>query len=139
MGHKMTRVHFCPSCRKHERPKESDYFALWGGTTEDFYILQPQYKLYAREYGYTPHLVELVKSKKVNGKMCCEYTARCLVHGCGIFIEVANDGDPDNPTVTVYEMGRAHRYIVPLKEWNALVTFKDTGYELCEPLKHKKK
>jgi len=110
----LTRPFHCP--HYHRKAKR---YVVWGGTRQSLII----YSMELYPIGHiTPHLVSYGEFK--DGNMPIAVT--CGVLGCGIELK-----DPDDLSQGII-FKRVDNYVLPHKEWNALVLFRNTGYELSK-------
>lgn len=121
MGMIITRVWYCPFCEKKGRPELDDLFVVIGRTQEKFQVHKAIMHTNRFHKGYTPHLVQILKYDRLRSTVKISIT--CAMNHCGLHLEKVDDGyDIYFDKVTEME--------VPLKEWNKIVQFTDTGYEL---------
>lgn len=125
---KITRTCFCSNCESYRRPRASNLYVLYGGSGNIYY---KEAKIYEGCVpGYTPHLIELVKAQDEG----IIYDSTCLMHGCGVKIEVIAEVNPmlgQEVERMVHKLVDTQRYTCSKKQWNALVSkWKDTDYEI---------
>lgn len=115
----LCRIGFCEKCFKEDRPQTKQHYLVYGSSSEDYHGMTA--KRNGRK-GFTPHLYHLIRafSNEVYYKKLC-----CMVD-CGTYL-VKEEGvtyacyDDDSWSVTL---------TMPLKEWNALCGFKNTGLKI---------
>lgn len=119
----ITRCGFCPACEKAGRPKTGNAFLIpnRGNCDYDFEIMKAlRSPNFSR--GITPHLYELIKS---NGAM---YLYRKI---CGMSAHTSIVvQEPDGLAFYLNENLWSPTLRITPKNWNALVMFKDTGFEI---------
>lgn len=147
---KITRTAFCKACHKAGRPQRGNFFALYGGTVKDNKS-NVKVKIATKNgvRGFTPHSFEILSVSTAKGIVRIE--RRCLIHECGVMIQTSNG----EPIESLWEEGRAyvdfhdgviyvhskkdHLYVffesskkreITMKEWEAIKSFKSTGYEI---------
>ncbi len=98
-------------------------FILYGTTRRSFFVHKPDpdEKISNHRIGYTPHLFQLETS--ANGQVV--YLSVCSAVGCGFEIGT----DRKNKRTFKYRRAMT-KGVMTTAEWNALVAFKRTGYEL---------
>lgn len=114
----ITRVGFCPDCFKRNRPR-TDQMYIVHGTTHDVDVLKYATKIGIR--GFTPHIYEL---EKVIDRTVI-YRSICTMHLCGIDIFFHKQG-----WNFMFRDDMWKRGATTIENWNALVQFKRTGYEI---------
>lgn len=113
----ITRPFYC----EHHHKKAKQY-VVWGGERQTLIVYSME--LYPIEH-ITPHIVSY--KGLVDGKMAIAIT--CGVIGCGIDYK-----DPEDVQQGII-FNDIRTFVIPENDWDALVTFKFTGYELS---KHKR-
>lgn len=113
----ITRVGFCEVCFKEKRAKTNQKLLLMGSTTGE---LKAVLAIRNGRAGFVPHLYRLrkVEEQKVfYQKVCCI---------CGHYQE-----ESDGKKWLVLDEEKWSGWIrTSLTNWNALVLFKDTGFEI---------
>lgn len=113
----ISRVGHCAFCEKAGRPHYDSTFAVIGRTG--------QYHMYIAnrigKIGYTPHFYRLIKTIGQN----VVYEKSCAMHGCGV--DIYFDNEVQDYQFILYE-DSWQRGIMELKDWNALVQYKDPDY-----------
>lgn len=114
------RVAFCPKCYAANRPKASQLFLVHGSFHDQENI---RYALKHGVRGFTPHLYERL-GNPINNTVV--YRSLCTMHGCGVDIFVTTGNKFD----WLFQDSEWVSGTLPLHQWNALVVFKNTGYEI---------
>ena len=118
MGTIITRIGFCEVCFKEKRAKTNQNLLLIGSTSNAFVAVRA---IRNGRAGFVPHLYRLRKvqeSKIFYQKVCCI---------CGHF----QDEDEDGKKYLYLDESQWSGWIrTSLTNWNSLVTFKDTGFEI---------
>lgn len=115
----ITRVGFCPECFKEARPKSGQSFLTVGSTSNSFIALRA---VRNGKRGFTPHLYLL--SKAIDDKFY--FHSLCTMCGCGSYL-----GEEEGKKyLCLDETKWSPRKEITLTNWNALVMFKDTGFEI---------
>ena len=114
----ITRLGYCPNCDKAHRPKTNQPYLVFGDHSQTF---QGMVALHSTLKGMTPHIYEF--QRLTNDTVY--FTKLCCMVGCGTFL-AANKGEKYVCTIDEkWEDG-----YMPLSDWNALSTFKDTGFKI---------
>lgn len=96
------------------------HIVLWGTSSQIFHIQPMQLSVRGvrkrLEQGIVPHILSW---KQKDGKV--ELTITCGVLGCGC------EYSPEKQKLIIKEV---KKYTLTIREWNALVKFKDTGLEI---------
>lgn len=116
----LTRTAFCPRCQKVGRPSMGDLYIAYGRTSGVVYVLECEERVKAKNYGFTPHLFILTSKEGSN----LVVHKSCGMDGCGIVLYENNNGDHE------YMVNNSSIISMTSKEWNNLVRFTNTGYEL---------
>lgn len=103
----ITRAFYCP-VHKHE----VDFVYVWGSTNKQFMVKKIRY--YEIRH-IVPHLITATQRDDH-----MEVTVNCCVMGCGTMY---------NNTTGKYSF-KLRKYKMSFKDWNALLMFKNTGYEI---------
>jgi hypothetical protein len=108
---------YCHQCFINNRPRYDQKLVLHGSNRNDNYV-------YAAVRngirGFSPHLVELLQTQ--NDVIHFRYA--CSMHYCGI--TTSKTDTPGRVELTVsWKQGT-----MTVKDWNALIDFKHTGYEV---------
>lgn len=116
----ITRVGFCPKCYAAKRPQAGDIFVAQGAS-KNLHAFEA-IGTNARR-GFTPHLYQYERMMGVT----VYYTVVCGMVGCGAYVIENTKKKCDEVFLDdqLFEDG-----YMPLKEWNALVMFKDTGFKI---------
>ena len=105
----LTRVGFCPECKKEERAKTGHYFLAYG--SNGWHAMKAQQN--SRYWGYVPHIYKLDQIIEQNViVLCC-----CAIEGCGSFWKTVENDDP----WLILEKTNFKRLVYSLDTWNALV------------------
>lgn len=115
----ITRTGFCASCAKEDRPLVGTVCLIFGSKSNLYKAYhvgrRTQYK------GFVPfvYTLEKVIGENVVGHRCCS------VYGCGVTRNWNREFH-----CFIYETLPDHyeRFIYPLENWNALISFKDFSY-----------
>lgn len=113
----ITRCGFCETCFYNNRPTRKDYFAVKGGKTNKYYVHKVDSP---HKAGYVPMIFTLEKSDT----KYVYFSQVCSICGCGL--ELQYDAQ-DKAYINVLTVTHSK---MSIKDWNALVMFKDTGYRL---------
>ena len=112
------RLGWCESCFKEKRPRTNQKLLLFGATSNAFVASRAVHNGRA---GFIPHLYQLrkvIEQKVFYQRVCCI---------CGFYEEE----QPDGKTFLVLDETQWSGWIkTSLSNWNKLVTFKDTGFEI---------
>ena len=114
----ITRIGFCKKCFSEKRPKSQENFIVFGATSNSYKGMIA--KRNGRK-GFTPHLYEydrLIKGIVYFKKLCC-------MDKCGTYLTK----DKDNVYIYTNDELWTDEYTT-LANWNALVLFKNTGFEI---------
>ncbi len=104
-------------CKHYHR--DATQYVVWGGRRQT--LIAFSMELYPIDH-ITPHIISYMEI--IDGYMAIAVT--CGVIGCGIDFK-----DPyDTEQGIIFNDVR--KYILPEKEWIALLDFRDTGYELSK-------
>lgn len=115
----ITRVGFCEKCFLEKHPKTNQKFLVMGTTCG---ALKAQLALHNGRTGFTPHLYWL---KKVTDNKVF-YQRICAMEGCGVY-----SMEEDNKNWLVIDESKWSSWrATSLNNWNSLVLFKDTGFEI---------
>lgn len=111
-----TRVGFCQECKDNHRPKSGNLFVALGASG-NYHIYVAGSK---NTEGYVPHIY--IIDKVLDGNVI--YHKICCMHNCGISTvnKISNKFSFDERAWS--------KHILPIKEWNALQQFRNTGYEI---------
>jgi hypothetical protein len=115
----ITRVGFCPECFKEARPKTGQSFLAIGSSSGTFVALRA---IRNGRRGFTPHLYLL--SNPIGDKYY--FHSMCCMCGCGSYLQE----EEGKKFLCLDENKWTPRQEITLKNWNALVLFKDTGFEI---------
>jgi hypothetical protein len=118
MGTIITRIGFCEVCFKEKRAKTNQKLLLLGSTSD---ALKAVLAVRNGRAGFVPHLYRLRKvidNKVFYQKVCCI---------CGHYEEEDDDG---KNYLYLDEEKWSGWIKTSLTNWNALVLFKDTGFEI---------
>lgn len=118
MSELISRVGFCENCFNEGSPKTNQTFLVNGSTHGE---LKALLALHNGRKGFTPHFYML--RKVVDNKVF--YQKLCGV--CGTYNEEAEDG---KKYLCIDETKWSNWIRTSLKNWNALVLFKNTGFEI---------
>lgn len=110
----MTRPFYC-NC--HEIHDEATHYIVWGGTRQSLIYYPIEEPIVDN---ITPHIVSYVEYNKD----IIPISVTCGIVGCGVRLK-----DPDNIAMGIV-IQDVRNIKIPLKEFNALVNFKNTNYEL---------
>lgn len=147
MNFTVTRSGFCKSCFQATRPLENDLYILFGTQHQEFSIHLCDHNAPFAKRGFVPFLFEKIGTQSLASGMFVHYTRTCGINNCGIFLqETKVNGMEIIAKGSVKDEGGVKRpfYIhriawkkgmMPESQWNALVNFKDTGFEL-DDFKH---
>lgn len=114
----ITRVGFCPSCYEKGWPKTNQAFLIANGSDE----LKSKRAIRNGKRGFVPTMYLL--SPEVNGKYY--FHTLCSMEGCGTYIS-EEDG---RKFLCLDETRWTPRKEITLNNWNSLVRFTDTGFEI---------
>lgn len=114
----LTRLGYCEQCSKAHRPKTNQIFIAFGAKSQTFF---GEIALHSALKGMTPHIYEF--HKLIDGTV--HFFKICCMVGCGTKLI---DENGKKFVVTVDEKWESG--CMPLKDWNALVLFKDTGFRI---------
>lgn len=106
------RIAFCAVCEKEQRPWRGSVFLDYSTFQGSF----PRKTKQSGTPGFTPHLFML---EKVIGPDCV-VSGMCSIHGCGVEYKKSN-----NKMEYALIPGRWQKFYMPIKEWNALIRFKN--------------
>ena len=113
----LTRCGFCEACYKAHRPTLKDPFAVIGNTgTYHIYLAEN-----ANNVGITPHFYRLIKV--IGENVVVE--SLCAMHGCGIHVDTTRP-----QWIFYFNKEKWQRSIITLEQWNSLVKFRDSGYQI---------
>ncbi len=117
----MTRTGYCENCASHNRPRVDQYYIVYGSTSKRLEARQARiYQSCVR--GYVPHV--LTKIKEADGAVV--YYSSCSMIGCGYTVVQ----DPEFPEKQMFPVLRRQKLVASEADWNALINFKDTDYEI---------
>jgi len=116
----VTRTAYCEKCAKQSRPSSGDVFVLYGSDSESYHIRQCERHVRGKDVGYTPHL--FTKLKCANGNVIVQSV--CAMDGCGVVVYATEDDGYE------FVVQRKSIYEMPIREWNALVLYKDEEYHI---------
>lgn len=105
----LSLVCFCPECLKQGQPKSGTPFVVFGSHQNKFHVYTVEHH---GTFGYTPHLVNLVK---VIGENVI-YEKTCGI--CGVDIWENPQGD------LCFLLKTKERCVATLKQWNDWVLYK---------------
>ena len=115
----ITRIGYCVQCAGKHKPKTGQSFIVYGGTHHSYSGMNAKRNGKA---GYTPHLYEFIKVLGSN----VYYQKLCCMNECGTYLVEENKAilvcTDDEKWSAVLSM--------TLDCWNALVLFKNTGFEI---------
>ena len=121
----VSRVAFCQQCYDKGRPQDGDMFVVYGGDSKQTWTYMFEGKEKRSEcpfLGFTPHFFtvdKLLPNGNFSIIMCCG------MEDCGIYFTYDEAGKKNGfktLKASVIEMTKV--------EWESLVNFSDTGYEL---------
>ena len=115
----VTRLGFCPKCFSEKRPKTNEQFLTIGTTSG---VFKPKVALRNGRTGFTPHFYAL---KKVQGNKVY-FQSMCAMEGCGTYLYEEHR----KTYLGIDESKWSNWKATSLNNWNSLVTFKDTGFEI---------
>jgi hypothetical protein len=117
----ITRVGYCAHCAEVRSPKAGDLFLTYGTSRRKYYatVVQENEFMYN---GFTPHifLMEIIEGDQ------CLVESICAMNGCGVDLTKKDK----SKTSYTYKMHDGELIPMTLKEWNALVAYKDKDYYL---------
>ena len=116
MADLISRPFYCPDHKIHDK---ATHYVVWGGTRQKLILYKIEWNV---KNGITPHLISWGGLVRDNKFMAIEIS--CGIVGCGIELKEAED----KTKTPVFK--KVQSLELPLKEWNALVMFRNTNYEL---------
>jgi hypothetical protein len=116
MADLISRPFYCPNHKIHDK---ATHYVVWGGTRQKLILYKIEWNV---KNGMTPHLIVWKGLVKENKFMSINIS--CGVLGCGVSLKKEED-DSYTPVFNKIQSTE-----LPLKEWNALVMFRNTNYEL---------
>jgi len=111
----ITRVGFCPHCFKAQRPRTDNFFVVHG---KNWHVYRANH---ISNPGYTPHLYRLLKT--IGENVIVEKI--CGMHECGSVVWWDNVNQ-----CYAFSLQKWERTMLTIKQWNALLNLKDSGYEI---------
>jgi len=121
----ITRIAFCEECAKHGRPSHTDTVVLFGSRRDGFFTKDVDVDVLIEHHrlGFVPHIIQFYQNREDK----VEYESICAIIGCGVDVRP----NPETAEHEIIFLRRTERKTVPIKDWNALVALKKTGYEVC--------
>lgn len=115
----VTRLGFCEKCFSEKRPKINEQFLTIGSTSGG---LKPKVALHNGRTGFTPHfyLLKKVQENKVY------YQRMCAMEVCGTYLYEENR----KTYLAIDESKWSNWKATSINNWNSLILFKDTGFEI---------
>jgi hypothetical protein len=114
----ITRVGFCPKCFKEARPKTGDFYITFGATSKTYKAMRA---LNNGRKGFVPTIYQF---QRLEGKTIY-YSKICCMVGCGAYL-----AKQDKQTFVYLNDDLCIDGYMDIDDWNALVTFKDTGLKI---------
>ena len=112
----ITRVGFCSSCYKAQRPRSGNFFVVKG---KDWHIMKSGH---IGNTGFVPFLYKLIKVVGDN----VIYEKLCSLNDCGTEVFYIPSSDSYD-----FRLGKWERGMMDIKTWNALAKYKrDSDYFL---------
>lgn len=120
----LSRVCYCEKCAKAGRPTTKDKILLWGSSHEGFFWIDGD-RVSAKRYGFVPHLIVNYGDISLpNEKPLYDCEIVCAVLNCGVYIGYDENG------VKELKYRNTRIKIFTHKDFEALINFTDTGYEI---------
>lgn len=114
----ITRLGYCDKCSKAHRPKTNRVFLVFGDHSQTFFGM---ISLHSTLKGMTPHIYEF---QRLTGNTVY-FSKICCMVGCGTKITTIDGNEFVYTDDTKWEDS-----YMSLSNWNALCTFKDTGFKI---------
>ncbi len=136
----ISRVGFCKHCYKASKPSKDDIYILFGTNHQAFEAFECKHDTPEIKRGFVPFLWEKLAVQSMDSGMYVHTIKTCSI--CGVEINYTQDKKLETMGTIkrVNENGKEFKLYIqrirwtktmlPVKEWNALVNFKGTGYEL---------
>lgn len=112
----ITRVGFCPVCNQADRPKTNNSYIVFGARSNSF-IGKTALRNAVR--GFTPHIYEF---NRLIDKVVY-YSKTCCMCGCGAY-------KSKDEKLIYLDDEKSEECYTSLNNWNSLVMFKNTGFEI---------
>lgn len=114
----ITRVGYCPICAREQRPKTGQQFIVFGDRSKSFKGVRA---VRNGNRGFTPHIYEF--HRMIDNTIY--FTKTCCMNGCGAYLTT----ERDRQFIYLDDEKQEEGYST-IKNWNYLVTFKNTGFEI---------
>jgi hypothetical protein len=117
----ISRVWFCDSCRRADRPRTSQAILLYGSKRNAYFVGRARRSAHHLDRGFTPHILKLIK---VEGNIV-HFKYACGMDGCDV-IRV----EENSQFMYIIPEENFKEGSISQKSWNSWVMFKDTGYRI---------
>lgn len=117
----ISRVGYCEKCAKLNKPKSGQVFLVMGGNSCCYKGL---YSSKNGKAGFTPHLYKIFKV--ANNREKVYYQSLCCMADCGIKTSTVEG----RLHISINHEKWSTVKVMSLKNWRALVLFKDTGLKI---------
>ena len=114
----ITRVGLCEICYELGEPKPKAMYLVFGASKKSYVFYKARNRTTP---GLTPHLYSYLG---VIDENTVRIKSVCCMCGCGIEVGKEKKG------LIGFEVARQKIHKMPLKQWNALINFTDTGLEI---------